>query len=525
MSLVPNFDEEIFISYAHIDNQPLAEGLEGWVETLHERLQIRLEQLLGERVNIWRDRKLQGNDIFAETLLTRINRVALLVSILSPRYVKSEWCLRELNEFCRGAESSGGLRVGDKSRVFKVVKTYIPLAEHPPQLQGSLGYEFFEYDQVRGRAKEFSPEVEPARDIRYWEKLDDLAYDIKQLIETMRRMNPATASPANVAASDRPSTAASSVTLASGPASKLSSEAALTIYLAETTSDLHEERDRIKRELQQHGHALLPDQELPLFGPDLQNCVKEYLQRSQLSVHMIGSHYGIIPEEETRSIVQIQSDLAAERNDDFQRIIWMPVGLQTTNPAQQKFIDQFRLSLNGHKSTELLQTKLEDLKTIIADKINKRQQAKPGRGLAASVGSESLTLYLICDQQDMDEVKPLEDYLYDQGMDVILPAIEGDEAQILQDHKENLLACDAVMIYYGRANEIWMRMKQRELQKLAGYERERPLLAKAIYVGGPPTEAKERLRDRDTLVIKSFAGFNPASVVPFLEQLRHGQGA
>jgi hypothetical protein len=57
---IPKYEDEVFISYAHIDNQPLDEGLKGWVETLHERLQIRLGQLTGEPVKIWRDRKLKG---------------------------------------------------------------------------------------------------------------------------------------------------------------------------------------------------------------------------------------------------------------------------------------------------------------------------------------------------------------------------------------------------------------------------------------------------------------------------------
>src|SRR5438105_1963542 len=185
MSTLPNFEDDLFISYAHIDNQPLADGLKGWVKTFHERLKIRLEQLTGEPARIWRDRKLQGNDIFAETLVARLSKAAILVVVLSPRYVKSEWCLKELDEFCKRAETGGGLVVGDKSRVFKVVKFHVPLQEHPPQLRGSLGYEFFEYDAERGRAREFSPDVTPARDIRYWEKLDDIAYDIKQMLDTL----------------------------------------------------------------------------------------------------------------------------------------------------------------------------------------------------------------------------------------------------------------------------------------------------------------------------------------------------
>src|SRR5712692_9171409 len=183
MSPVHTFEDEIFISYAHIDNEPLAQGQHGWIQLLDERLRIRLTQLLGEPARVWRDPKLQGNDEFSNTLLTKISKVGLLVSVLSPRYLKSEWCLKELGEFCHQAELQGGLRLNDKSRVFKVVKTFIPRQHHPEQLQGLIGYEFYEYDEISERAREFSPEIDPNRDARYWEKLEDLAWDIKRFIE------------------------------------------------------------------------------------------------------------------------------------------------------------------------------------------------------------------------------------------------------------------------------------------------------------------------------------------------------
>src|SRR5256714_5408042 len=354
MSTLPNFEDDLFISYAHIDNQPLAEGLKGWVETFHERLQVRLEQLIGEPVKVWRDRKLQGNDIFAETLVTRLSKVALLVAVISPRYVRSDWCVRELNEFCKCAAASGGLTVGDRSRVFKVVKIPIPLDSHPPQLRGVLGYEFFEYDAERGRAKEFSPEVVPQRDIRYWEKLDDLAYDIKQLIETMQHTG-ATAMPLSVSASD--------------------SRAGKTVYLAETISDLRQERDLIKRELQQHGHVVLPDVELPLRGSLLKQTVHDCLRRSELSIHLVGGYYGIIPEEESKSLVEIQCELAGEVGNGLRRIVWMPVGLEPRDERQRQFINHFQFGLNGHRDIEVLQTSLEDLKHLIAERVSDRRAA------------------------------------------------------------------------------------------------------------------------------------------------------
>lgn len=496
MEPISAFEHDIFISYAHIDNEPLDKGLTGWVETLHERLRVRLAQLLGEEARIWRDRKLQGNDIFADTLVDRIARSAILVSVLSPRYVKSEWCLKELDEFSRGAEMNAGLRVGDKLRVFKVVKTHISLAQHPALLQGALGYEFYEYDQERNRAHEFNSEVVPARDIRYWEKLDDLAYDIKQLIETLRGN--------------------------SEPSGSQASHSAATIYLAETSSDLTEQRDTIKRDLLLRGYEVLPDKALPLIGAAFEQEVGDYLSRSNLAVHLIGERYGIIPEGESRSVIELQHDLAASRGEGLRRIIWMPVGLEAQGELQQKFVNKLRMGLSSQKTTDLLETKLEDLKTCIHEELNSHARTEsiapaPANGLTASV-------YLMCDKQDIDAVRPIEDYLFDQGVDVTLPATEGDENQIIQDHKDNLLMCDAAMIYYGCANEIWLRMKQRELLKVAGYGRMAPLAAKAIYISGPPTDSKERVRDRDSFVIKNYDAFSPQQLEPFLERLKNAKG-
>ena len=503
MCPIPRYKDDIFISYAHIDNQPLAEGLKGWVESLHESLKIRLGQLLGEEASIWRDRKLQGNDVFADALVEKVSGVAILVSVLSPRYVKSEWCLREMEEFCKSAMANGAARVGNKLPIFKVVKTFVPVQEHPRQLQGVLGYEFFEYDAERGRAKEFSPEVVPQRDIRYWEKLDDLAYDIKQLIEDMQR---------NGAAPHARAGEVEQTVTASGKA----------VYLAETTSDLGAQRDQIKRELQQHGYVVLPDKELPLHGAALKQVVGEYLSQSDFSVHLIGERYGIIPEGEEMSVVHIQSELAAERGEDFLRLVWMPVGLSTQDERQQRFINGFLLGHQAQKGTEVLQTKLEDLKVIIHETANRDDEPEQ---TAVAGEAPRVSLYLICDREDLEAADQLADYLFEQGVDVVLPATEGDEAQVYEDHKANLMECDAVLVYYGRANEIWLRMKLRELQKVAGYGRAAPLLAKGVYVGAPRTESKERLRDHATTIIKNYESFSPDTLRTFLTQLQKEKGA
>jgi hypothetical protein len=441
---------------------------------------------------------LQGNEVFADTLIERLKKTAILISIISPRYLKSDWCLKELSEFSRFASQTGSLRIGDKRRVFKVVKTYVAISEHPLDMQGLLGYEFFQYDQARERAKEFSPDISPSRDQRYWDKLEDLANEIQQMISYLRNVK-------------------SSVTTSSAaPSGK-------TVYVAETTWDRREERDKIKRELQLHGHQVLPREEIPPIGSELRRIVSDNLQQCQLSIHLIGARRGIIPEEEDKSIVELQYDLAQERGDGLQRIIWMPKDLQAQDEDHQEFLNHLRLGLTADKRTDLIEENLEELKTIMLEKLSDKKKApevEPDSG-----ADEMRSVYLLCNKQDIDEAATLQDYLCNQGLMAVLPAVEGSDEELIQMQNEWLKICDGVLIYFGRANEIWLQQKQIELLKIFGQGRKKPFLAKGVYISGPQNGSKDRVRAPDALVIKNYGEFSPEPLHPFLTRLQKARGA
>ena len=102
--------------------------------------------------------------------------------------------------------------------------------------------------------------------------------------------------------------------------------------------------------------------------------------------------------------------------------------------------------------------------------------------------------------------------------------MSGTDAEILEDHKDNLLLCDAVLIYHGRASEGWLRMKLRELLKLPGYGRTTPLLEKAIYMGGPVSPLKEKFKVLEASVMRNYADFVPATLEPFIARIRKAKG-
>ncbi|HEY6141300.1 MAG TPA: TIR domain-containing protein [Thermoanaerobaculia bacterium] len=490
------FEHDFFISYAHIDDQALIADEPGWVSELHRLLEIRVAQVRGEKPRIWRDLKLQGNDIFSDTIMERLPRIAALVSILSPRYVQSEWCNRELKEFCRAAERTGGVRIGDKARIFKVVKTPVNFERLPEEVQPMLGYEFFVQDES-GRPRELSRDYGKER--AFLTKLDDLAYDIAQLLDAMNN-DAVTTTPA---------------------------EPKGTLYLAETSYELREEREAIKRDLIRNGYEVLPDRALPLVAPDLDAMVREQLARSRVSIHLVGRNYGIVPEGATVSIVERQQTLASEiaKGTKLSSVIWLSSATDIEDERQRNFVNHLQTDPTVHAAAELLEVPIEDLKSIIYRKL---APPPPAAVKAASIPTqeEHPRLYLLCDQGDVEATHPLEDYLFGAGYEVILPFFDEDEAQARLEHEENLRACDAVLLYYGAGDELWLRRKLRELQKSAALGRERPLLARGIYVGAPSTPQKERFRTHEAILVHEPAGgFDPAALAPLLEAIAKARGA
>ncbi|HXT62118.1 MAG TPA: toll/interleukin-1 receptor domain-containing protein [Pyrinomonadaceae bacterium] len=500
MSYLPDYEDDIFISYAHNDNQALLEGQRGWVDVFHQALERRLQVHLGAKPSIWRDPRLQGNEIFADALVEQVPKVAILISILSPSYLNSEWCRREMQMFSRIATDTGGVRLGNKARIFKIEKINVPLDKHPAELQGMTGYQFYYMDDHR--ARELSAESGPHA-IDYWQRIDDVAQDIATLMQEMKTRG---ATP-DVQVFETPVAAPGE-----------------TIYLAETSFDLSPQRDNIKRELQERGHMVIPDRPLPLNGPALEDAVRHYLDTSKLSIHLIGANYGVIPEAADRSVVCMQNDIAAERSmgNGFSRLIWLPEGLETREDRQRQFIEYLRNDSTAQQGADVLQTSIEELKTYIQDKLRPKPKAVASNGNGnghGKVDEGPLRVYLICDKQDYDAIAPIENHLFDQGYEVTLPLFEGDEAEVREDHKESLMLCDAVVIFYGNSSEGWLRTKLRDLQKIPGYGRTKPMLAEAIYTGPPENPAKQRLRTREALLLRNFGDFTPDVLQPFLDEI------
>jgi len=523
-----SFEKDIFISYAHIDDEPMSEGMKGWISEFHKSLEVRLSQLLGSHPVIWRDARLQGNDFFAPEIVAQFPKLKVMMAIITPRYVKSEWCTKEIEEFFKAANETGGISVENKARIFKILKTPVERDSQPEKIREILGYEFYRKDPTTGRYKEFDRifglEIEQA----YWEKLDDVAHDVAQLIAKLNTSETPSTNGDNAQAK---STSTAITTSANGSATKRK------IYLADTTYDLREYHESLKRELEDSGFTVFPNKNLTPVADIFKGEVETFLNDAILSIHLIGSSYGLVPEGTDKSTIVLQNEIAAKQSAArrLNRLIWIPPTTKSDEARQQSFIDQLKHNEELQQDSDLLEGTIEEFKFAIFDNIRKQEakekekenalekekQKENNAGVSSPVGDAGPRLiYIICDQRDLNETKALEDFLFDSGHEIMLPIFEGEEAQLRNEHEENLKQCDAVILYYGNANELWVRSMTRDLLRLPALGRTKPLISKIAYLANPSTPQKERFRSNELTVVNGLTGFSPQLLNDFMGKLK-----
>nr|ACX33952.1 hypothetical protein [uncultured prokaryote EC6] len=491
---------DVFVSYTHNDNLEFDAEKKGWVSRFHLVLLNYLTSKLGRTAKVWRDAKLEGNDAFWDVIFKALAEAQTLVAVVSPRYVQSKSCVKEVVEFNRHWQAAGGVKVGDKPRLVRILTEPVKLPELidgkpvPPELRElfklSTGVEFYEVDPESGRSRQLRSEFGAKYDAKFNLLVDDVALMLANLLKA-------------------------DVKPAAPPSGK-------TVYLAQTCHDLKAERDRIERELRQRGHDVLPEGPLPLATADAcETTIREALGRSQLAVHLVGRGYGLVPEDGTKSVVEIQNQLAAERSREagFRRLIWTPRDETPKDPRLAAFLEQLTRDAEAQRGAEFAQDTIDELKDLLLELLTPPPAPSPPPTAASSAGKPAPRVYVICDPLDDERTAPLEDFLFQQGLEVSRPQFDGGAAEIAEAHRFNLSRCDAALIYYGQPSKLWLEMKLQDLEKAPGYGRTAPLRAAAVCVAPPDNRDKQRFQTRQAAVLRLGESFSPAPLQPFMEQL------
>lgn len=461
------FVKHIFISYAHLDDKAPNAETKGWVAQFESSLDSFLSLALGKAPVIWRDvRELKGNVDFSAEIFAQFPVTALMISIVSERYLTSTSCLEEVREFCKIAEATGGLKIDNKLRVhqvrlfpFELARLKATLPEH---VCDGLGYPFYK-EAEDGTPMPLYPSFGPAYREAFNCEVYKLAFAMAGLLKKMEQGEGAPEPP--------------------GPPKA-------TVYLAECSYDRREDREKIRGELQATGYHVLPEHEMPDLESEYIAEVHRLLDLCQISLHIVGSNKAKVPDGPgQKEVVQLQNEIAAKKCEEcgLARVIWLPVA-KSGQADHQAFIDALRSNAELQRGGDLVEDTLEGFKSAVRARLKKSEE--PPRQKVEVEAEGRRLVYVICIANDRTATVPMRKFLREAGLDVKLPVFDGDAGTMRQANEELLARCDAVIVFYGAGDEAWKRTVDSDLQKSKGLRGGKPLLARLTYLAPPSTGDK-----------------------------------
>ncbi len=272
MSYVPASRCDVFVSFANVDDRPIS-GQPPWVTTFASDLKTYLHKALGVRSDeglkmfFTGHGSLEAGLDLADELEKNASSTATFIAVTSPAYVEpGSWTMKEFETF--QTTMSGG-------RVFVIELAPLDSEdEYPAPIRKLTRMPFWE--KVPHRS--ITVTMPPASD-SYLQTLIDLGEQIRRQLKKMRaeaaQAQPAT--PAPVATAAAPHAAASAaVSSIIVPPARTSGR---TVYLAQATDDLNEERKQVRRYLEPYGVEVLPGGIYPQGGADFLSAVNADLER------------------------------------------------------------------------------------------------------------------------------------------------------------------------------------------------------------------------------------------------------
>ena len=491
MPYIPGNKYDVFVSYAHFDNEPDTRDVR-WVSRFQADLKKALRQRLGVEPNFFFD----SRDLHAhheiDGLMAEVSGSAVFMPILSPSYIKRDWTIKELETFERTQSN--------RNRIVTVELLPVKEYEIPQNFLRLKRTQFWWSDE---HEEDVPLKLTPqSNGDKYERRLQTLAHQMEELLRTIhadRAGNTRTATQAtqpmdgrtgiaaaptssNAAKFFVPAQAAAAVTDASPFVGK-------TVLLAQVTNDLYDERDQVFAYLRQYGVQILPEGDYLQGGAEFANAVKGDVERADLFVQLLGPYRSNRPPDlrdeagELTSYAQFQ--YAAAKRRGVPVLQWRRPDLDVTALGHW---DKSLLEGPDVLAMGLQEFVKEILKTF--ERAMAAAVAAAAKAAAASLSGTTASGFLFIDA-DLNDKELAEQLLEAFGQNPNLmaagPLYEGSADDITKDLDANLVDCETLLLVYGQAAAPWVRAQLRRLSKLER-QRQEPLRRKAVLIAPPASK-------------------------------------
>lgn len=451
MAYVPNCKCDVFVSFAHLDDVAIGNS-PPWVSSfagdlkkvLRMRLGVREEE--GLHVYFTGHSSLETGVNLEAALMENASSSAIFVAVTSPAYVvEGSWTMRELAAFHK---STGG-----EGRVYAI--EHSPLDsndEYPATLRELKRMAFWQKHPER----EIPVTMASGSDI-YLQTLFDLAEQIRKQLKKMREEQKAA------------SAAPKLILPIVDPAPVRLPGAGRTVLLAQVTDDLDEEREQVRRYVEQYGITVLPEGIYPQGGADFATALEADLARADAFVQLLGRTHAKRPPDMPLGYDRLQFEMAATRGLPIMQ--WLRPDLDPTTVTDPQHA---RLLSGEH----VMRIGLEAFKADIVKRVGKPPPPPPP--------SEQF-IFINAEGSDLKLAEDLRQQFKGANLTAAIPVLQGSSEDVRLDLEENIVECDALVMVYGETTPVWVRGQLRLYSKLK-HRRKEPLKTLAIYVGPPESK-------------------------------------
>jgi hypothetical protein len=471
MSYVPDFEFDIFVSYAHTDNEPLVRNGRGWVSELVDSLGKLLAQDLGRREYFehWLDRSnLRGHEQI-DGILDQVRKSATLIVVLSNAWMEASFCRKELDQFlsARGRDASSNIFVVRKNQLHDTYKA-------PDALQRVSGYQF--WSEEEGRSLTFGIDTSSATDdARFCRKAHSVAADIARQLRALKDRRGASSMGMAATGMPRP-----------------------TVLLAEVTDDIDDQRDSLRKFLEQYEIAVIPSTPYP--RPGLTSQLDQDLAGCRAFVQLLGRWSGRRMDEAPRGYPWLQYERALKAN--------VPI-LQWRSP-------ELDMAILERPYRDLLE--LETVHAMSITQFAQETLRRVDEKLSVSA-VEPRSVFIDHDRRDEHTARKIVDALC-QHMDVAVPAYAGGSKAVREDRQKKMLEAESVVFLYGDVKPTWI---DAELNAYRAIRAERPQPARKQIVlespPGPKSPPSVRLKGMETLL--AHEGVDEGVIDRLMSKLLH----
>lgn len=419
---VGSFKFDYFLSYAHVDNQPVRlpgrPAEDGWVSCFYETLNFELNVRLGGRLHSpWKDGRIPLHVSLDEELLETVHEAAILLVMLSPGYLNSDWCRREREAYF-SKRPDGPVIIVQKEPVDG------PL---PPELSKNLIYRF--YDEESGSC--FGHPLPDDLSDPFFKKVRDLStYVVKALSDLKQHLEARQA--ADI--SGRSDSLAPPVT----NGKKYHG----TVFLAPVGGELEDQYDATRAFLKQAGVPVLPQEDYSLDPDEFRTAAEMDLSQATVFVQLLSGKRGARPKGCEQGFPTLQFELAKPRVEQGLAV------LQWYEP-----------SLNIAEVTDPYTRALLEEPTVRAEPLLTFQQAilkalEPRQAPPRPVGN--LVVFVNSDKDDLSLAKQIGGILKQHGARVWLPTQNADPKLAMTDVKTKLGTSHGMIVLYGNTSDVWV---------------------------------------------------------------------